>query len=271
MLSKSELEPDSRQIRQFYAALFTYADPNGFISLRVFPDDEDRGPPLKIVAVRAGDSEERERDLIIDDVIGVAFFASKTKRPAVFAPPLAVFQNGEHARKQDLLQALALSVECDHGPNAARARLEQLLGPATVVVRSGGIWTNGSGESEDKLHLHWRWDRPSTRELEKIKEARSLAQRIVNADASGKPICHPYRWPGSWHRKREPRLCEIAALNPEGELNIDAALEALHCCGTAAGITRGQDQADAQQDASKLCRDGQKPERQVLQQMCRTV
>jgi hypothetical protein len=228
MRSAADLQPDSRQIRRFFNVLFAYADPNGFVSLRVFPDDEDRGPPFEIVALQVGDiSEECQRDLIIDNAIGIARMAAKAERPAVFAPPIATFKIAEHARKQDLLQALTLSVECDQEPNAARAKLEQLLGPATVIVRSGGIWTNGCGEFEEKLHGHWRWDRPSTRELEKIKEARSLAQRIVNADPSGKPAVHPFRWPGSWHRKREPRLCEIVALNPERELSIDAALELL--------------------------------------------
>ena len=42
-----------------------------------------------------------------------------------------------------------------------------------------------------------------------------------------KPVCHPIRWPGSWHRKAAPRLCEIAALEPDREINLDAALAAL--------------------------------------------
>ena len=45
------------------------------------------------------------------------------------------------------------------------------------------------------------------------------------------PICHPIRWPGSWHRKAEPRLCQIAALDAEREIDLDAALAALKAAG----------------------------------------
>jgi hypothetical protein len=37
-----------------------------------------------------------------------------------------------------LLRGLAISVECDDHPNEAMQQLEEILGEATVVVRSGG-------------------------------------------------------------------------------------------------------------------------------------
>jgi hypothetical protein len=208
-------------------------------------------PPLKIEAVRVGDSEP-DRDLVIGTAIAIARMAANAERPAVFCPPIAVFKIAEHARQQDLLQAPTLTVECDREPTAARRKLELLLGPATLVVRSGGVWTNGNGESEDKLHLHWRWDRLSSYELEKVKEARSLAQRIVHADASGVPAVHPFRWPGSWHRKQQPpRLCEIIAFNPERELNVDAALELLRAAAPPVSAKRRSKAASKQKRARK--------------------
>ena len=96
------------------------------------------------------------------------------------------------------------------------------------MVRSGGRWTNGNGEAEDKLHAHWRLRAPAEGgDLAKLKEARDLATCLVSGDPSNKPVCHPIRWPGSWHRKAAPRLCEIAALEPDREINLDAALAAL--------------------------------------------
>ena len=35
------------------------------------------------------------------------------------------------------------------------------------------------------------------------------------------------RWPGSWHRKGTPRLCEIVTVNLDAEIDLDAALTAL--------------------------------------------
>jgi hypothetical protein len=64
-------------------------------------------------------------------------------------------------------------------------------------------------------------------ELAKLKRLRRLAMRLVGGDASNVPIVHPIRWPGSWHRKREPRLCEIEALELDREIDLDAALAAL--------------------------------------------
>jgi hypothetical protein len=61
-----------------------------------------------------------------------------------------------------------------------------------------------------KLHAHWRLAVPARgAELEDLKLARTLAARLVGGDPSNMPIVHPIRWPGSWHRKAEPRLCEI--------------------------------------------------------------
>jgi hypothetical protein len=64
-------------------------------------------------------------------------------------------------------------------------------------------------------------------ELAKLKRLRHLAMRLVDSDASNVPIVHPIRWPGSWHRKSEPRLCKIEALEPDREIDLDAALAAL--------------------------------------------
>ena len=145
-----------------------------------------------------------------------------------------------------------LSVECDALPQQGRDKLESILGPATIVIRSGGRWRDRqSGEEIDKLHLHWRLAETAADKaaLAKLKRARDLAARIVGADPSGKNVVHPYRWPGSWHRKAEPRLCEIETASPDCEIVLEDALETL------------EDAADgAPEEARAQARDG---ERQV--------
>src|SRR5262249_50448247 len=52
---------------------------------------------------------------------------------------------------------------------------------------------------------------------------------LVGADPSNVPINHPIRWPGSWHRKREPRICEIISSTEQldNEIDLNVALAAL--------------------------------------------
>ena len=65
--------------------------------------------------------------------------------------------------------------------------------------------------------------------MQNLKTARELAADIVGGDPSNVPVCHPIRWPGSWHRKNkdEPTLCQIETLNPETEIDLASALRAL--------------------------------------------
>jgi hypothetical protein len=232
------LEPDQDQIEIFTQALFRHAGTEGFASLRAFYED-DSNKPFRIhsIPMRSG-----LRSIIDTAVIDARQAAGET-RSVVFCPPLAIFNNEKHARESDLTEGLALSVELDTHPHEARARLEELLGAATLVVKSGGQWVH-DGKAHDKLHLHWRLAAPARgEELLKLKQARDLAARLVGGDPSNKPVCHPIRWPGSWHRKGKPRLCHIAASDPDREISLDEALVALTAAtGNTAGTnnTTGQ-------------------------------
>jgi hypothetical protein len=219
------LEPDRNQIEQFVDALFRHCGKEGFVSFRSFFDNEISSKPFLIEAVPTNVGFKYLVDVAEDH----ARRAANDPKRIVFCPPIAVFNNKGHAAEMDLLAGLALSVECDQHPKRARAKLERILGPATAVVRSGGEWQPSSGLSQSKLHLHFRLMRAaqSNEELAKLKRLRRLAVRLVAGDASNVPIVHPIRWPGSWHRKREPRLCEIEALEPDREIDLDAAIAAL--------------------------------------------
>ena len=150
--------------------------------------------------------------------------------PAVFCPPVATFSSRYRARAEDLANGLALSVECDQWPELARGKLEQVLGPATLVVASGGVWLDpDTGELQDKLHLHWRLREPTRTadEHEALRRAREAATHYVGADASNVATVHPIRWPGSWHRKGAPRLARIVGGDPEREISLEEAIAAL--------------------------------------------
>jgi hypothetical protein len=215
-------------------AIFRHAAAEGFVSIRSFYEDDSGGSFLRHLAV--GLRGDRPLISLIDAAEHRARLAAQEPRPVVCCPMLATFSNSERAREIDILEGPTLSVECDEHPQQARRILEQLLGPATVVVKSGGVWINGGNEGEDKLHLHWRLVVPARGDnLAKLKEARRFATKLVGADRSNVPVCHAMRWPGSWHRKKTPRLCVIETLNADVEIDLDAAFAALKAAMRGAG------------------------------------
>jgi RecA-family ATPase len=233
------MQPDRDQIELFVDGLFRHAGPQGFVSMRAFFED-DAAKPFRIGAAGLSGGLGFLVDVAEDD----ATRAANAPKPVVFCPPIAVFADKDRARERDIVEGLALSVECDQHPHEARARLEGILGPATMVVRSGGRWTDqATGEIHDKLHLHWRLRTPAKGEhLVSLKRARDMAARLVGGDPSNKPICHPIRWPGSWHRKGEPILCSIETASPDREIDLAAALVALgQVCPPEASRANGKD------------------------------
>jgi hypothetical protein len=219
-------KPDREQLQRFVKALFKHATPGNWVSLRAFIEDRSDLPPFKISGVKLNGN----LDVVVDKACRDATFAANDRDRIVFSPPLATFTNSKHAREEDLAEGLALSTECDENAQEARVRLEQLLGPATAVVASGGEWIDPeTGELKPKLHTHHRLTIPARDKttMAKLKRARELAAKIVGGDTSNVPTVHPIRWPGSWHRKGKPTLCHIVELNPKNEIDLDAALAAL--------------------------------------------
>lgn len=221
------LAADRDQIEQFVGALFRYVTEGTFVSLRAF-DDHNRGAgPFAItpVTIDAGGLSA-----LTDAATGLANRCANAHAAIVFCPPVATFLNADDAKERSVAEGLALSVECDATPTAAREMLEAILGRATVVVSSGGEWTDPeTGEVQDKLHLHWRLTEP-TRTPEDhaaLKQARRMATELTGSDATNVPLVHPIRWPGSWHRKGEPKMTRIAALHDAAEIELQDALDAL--------------------------------------------
>jgi hypothetical protein len=214
---------------RFVDALFCYADEETVVSLRAFDQFDRTKPPFAIHAVKLNGPDSRKR--LIEEACRVAQCSANNASPIVFAPPIATFTNAQRTRGADLANGLVLSVEVDDvDPDRTRARLESILGPATAVVASGSDWTDpATGEIKPKIHMHWRLNEPTrvSEDHAKLQQARDLATTLVGGDPTGKPIVHPLRWPGSWNTKKEPHLARLLALNPDVEIDLGEALDAL--------------------------------------------
>jgi len=223
MNATGPLRADAKEIARFFDALFRHADEGSNVSLRAFYDDA-----KEVYGIRAHRLTS-DPSAIVAAATDFATKAAQAARPVVFAPPIATFSNGRGASEGDLANGLVLSVECDKCPAEARRALEALLGPATIVVASGGEWPNPeTGELEPKVHLHWRLTEPTRDEAShtKLKLCRAMAKSLVGADGTSAPTVHPMRWPGSWHRKNAPRLARIL-VETDAELDLEDAEQRL--------------------------------------------
>jgi hypothetical protein len=217
---------DRDAIAAFVLAVFLRAQA-GFLSLRTFLDgkNENWRPDLWRHPHISGNGCF---DHIIDDAFWLASQAAAAVESVVFAPAAATFVSAHSASEKDVKNGLALAVELDERPLIALEYLEDMLGPATVVVASGGIWIDPeTGEAQEKLHPYWRLREPTGDFAShvRLKEARRRLARLVGADPTGVPLCHGYRWPGTAHKKAAPKLARILELRSEIEIDLDDAYE----------------------------------------------
>jgi putative DNA primase/helicase len=234
-------EPDRRNIAAFVLTMFKHVTAGTYVSLRAFPDQGGNSKPFRITTVKLNGG----LDDLIDRAYRDAVLAAQAPNKVVFCPPVATFTEPKLAREQHLAEGPVLSIECDTHPRAALAKLIALLGQPTAVVESGGVWTDPeTGETEPKLHIYYRLKIParSQDELKKLKQARRLATTFVGGDVSNVTIVHPIRWPGSLHRKGDPKPCRIIKLNPDAEIELDSALQILQQAAGDAGLNQPQKQ-----------------------------
>src|SRR5690348_10802704 len=123
------LEPNRDLIEQFVDAIFRHAA-SGFVAVRSFCEGADKPFRLSNAPISSG------FHFLVEVAEDDARRAAQFPEAIVFCPPLATFSNKDRAREQDIPEGLALSVECDEYPQEARAKLEALIGSATVVVKS---------------------------------------------------------------------------------------------------------------------------------------
>src|SRR5260370_24053396 len=212
---------DPITLSQFINTIFLHAT-NGYVQFRMFVDGQDKKPwgwPWKAAPVS-------DRGLMLYWAITLASQAALSDDKVNFCPPVCTFTGPDKARIEDTCEGVVIMVECDHQPVLSRRVLVYVLGTPTIVIKSGGVWIDPeTGEQQDKLHLYWRLAQPTreTADHDKLTEAPELASLIVSNDPTAKPPVPPLRWPGSWHKKAEPRLPQIAEVKHGVEIELDDA------------------------------------------------
>jgi hypothetical protein len=230
---KRILEADGDEIDRFVRALFRHASPRTYVSLRCFPQ-HDGGDGFRIRPFGLGDDN---LDLLVEYATEQATWAAAND--GVFCPPVCTFCGAERAGEAELADGLVLSVELDDGNTDSKvAALESVLGPATVIVISGGLWNDPDSQAQYwKMHGHWRLAEPArtSEALQQLKTCRKVAAAIIGGDPTSASAVHPLRWPGSWHLKAVPRLAQIIELTGH-EIDLRTALFALDEVARKVGV-----------------------------------
>lgn len=202
----------------------------GFIPARGYPESD-------------GSDEKNVLDWFGNDASApgrLTDFARKVadKRFSCFIVPGTVAERGQ-ALAVHVLKMRAVLVDLDKGDiGAKRAWLEQHLGPATMVVRSGGVTPDGQA----KLHLYWRLDKVA--DPRRVADLRGVIARKVDGDRSFGSAHQPIRVAGSIHGKRAPRLVEIIHIDQNRTLDLFAMEEAAHQMAPLPGLPPVASKAD---------------------------
>jgi hypothetical protein len=110
-----------------------------------------------------------------------AILAAKVGVGCYMAPAVL---NYRKANDESLVSLVCITLDLDVGDTeAARKKAEGLLGPATLVVGSGGTTPEGM----PKMHLHWRLTEPET-DTVAVGALRKLLAAVVGGDSAfGRP------------------------------------------------------------------------------------
>lgn len=217
----TSLKADRAQLEIFFRVLYRNVK-SGFVSLRGFTEN-------KTIAFNPECYSPIDPSLL-DAAVRLTNLSGETPG-VVFCSPTATFNNPDKATAGDVANGVAISVDLDEtNPQKAREILESILGPATIVVASGGEWKDVmDGKIFLKSHLHWRLSKPTETPEEhgRLNQVRKRAAELIKGDRSAGNVVHPMRIPGSWHTKTEPRLCRIIDLREGAEISLEQAESAL--------------------------------------------
>ena len=234
---KVTVQPDPSQAAEFFSRVFRHAPSGGYYSFRSFPHVHGR-PVERIKGVRFENTASGIAKLV--EVAGQEIRrAAKHPVGIVLAPPIALFADANRAREVDLVCAPALAIDCDTRPEEGAQKIQGLLGTATLIVASGGVWKEGD-KVQQKVHIIYRLREPAVDAagFAKVKRANRLLAILHGSDPTAAPSSHPMRLPGSLHTKdkNDPRLCCIIGGSPEAEIDLDEALELLEDAARLAGL-----------------------------------
>ena len=182
---------DPLAIARFAEVVFGYLD--GFVPVRLLPETGTPDKPIRQMFC--------ETDDLADSLASSADRAASEGR-AVFVVPCTVAAPGS-ARAADIRQSAVVLIDIDAGDiDAIRKYLETYLGPASLVVHSGGRTAKG----QDKLHLYWRLTEAAQGDdLEQLRDLRQTIAEKAGGDPSFASLHQPIRVPGTIHGKNGVR------------------------------------------------------------------
>lgn len=194
------LEPDYKAALSFFATL--YPSTRGeIIHFRGVPEPKDGRPPHNL--------HYALDEHFADNLRGFLDWCKVDGRAAFFLPGTV---QGAGTGKKDVLTLPAVLVDFDKGnPDASLQAVESLIGPASVVVESGG-----AVDGQPKLHAYWRLAGPAAGEdISRACLVREQLATKFGGDPAFKQAAQIIRVPGSIHFKGEPKLVQLRTVRPE--------------------------------------------------------
>lgn len=187
-LDLAVLVPDADAVSTFLDVVFGHT--TGFVAVRLLTEKGTPSDKPWTSYLGVGSS-------LASDILRDAQRAASRKR-GVFVVPGTVYTRGS-AKARDIMEIAVVLVDIDNGDVALkRDHLERHLGPATLVVASGGVTDKG----QDKLHLYWRLCEAATgADLLRVCALRATIAQKVGGDPSFASPHQPIRVPGTVHGK----------------------------------------------------------------------
>ena len=223
-------EPEPGQIEQFMDLVFGYCE--GLIPVRSFIDKGQGldGRPHNIWIEADQASGEK--------MTTFATWAAK-EGAAVYVIPGTVEERGQ--AKADQIKAMqAVVVDIDSGDIAAkRAHLERHLGPASMVVESGGI----TKEGQHKVHVWWKLTEPAEgNDVARLCQLRGDIAAKVGGDMHFRSAHQPIRVAGSVYYKNGLKtLVRIVEHKANREWDLEEFIAAVGDMPPAPGISLAPD------------------------------
>lgn len=190
------LQPDTQAALTFFGTLFPAG---GTVHFRAVPEPRDNRPPTNHHY-----QLDRSFPAVLADFLS---YCQAESRAAFFLP--GTIPPGK-TKAEDVLSLPAVLADLDKGDTAANlAAAEALLGPATIVVESGGTTDTGAA----KLHVYWALEEPAMgAEIATACAAREALALKFGGDPAFKQSAQVIRIPGSIHFKGAPKLVRLRSV-----------------------------------------------------------
>ena len=206
--ANAAVQPDMEMVHQFFGALYPRVN-EGFVNFRAIPERDKGAAPQNV--------HYALDHAFFENVEGFVRRCAETGKAAFFVP--ATMRPGGTG-KVDVLSMPAILADFDSGDPAESLRAaEALLGPATVILESGGLTDD---RKLPRVHAHWRLSHPAVgADIESVCRVRELLAEKFGGDRSFKQSAQPIRIGGSLHQKAGAKLVRIRTVRDDAEYALD--------------------------------------------------